>query len=130
MPPPSRCQFDKRQRAADGHPQNCDLPGSSHWKCDSDRYRIMPGQQPGDELAAGIHQIPRPGPEAHVDGPPFDVGNGKQFGRQAVEIDEAFAEWPVRAGLIVVQRAVAVDQMNGADAALQFICLLYTSRCV
>ena len=32
-----------------------------------------------------------------------------------------FAERPVRAGLFVVQSAVAVDDVDGADAAVQLI---------
>ena len=36
-------------------------------------------------------------------------------------IDQSLAERLVSAGLVAMQRAIAVDQMNGTDAALQFV---------
>ena len=69
------------------------------------------------ELAAARDQFPRTGPETHIDGPPLDIRHRQQARREVLKVDEALTEGAMRAGFISVQRAVAIDQVDRADAA-------------
>ena len=80
----------------------------------------------GDEVVhiffALFRSLPSIRPEAKVHGPPVvRTSGGGNCRHQVFEIEVAFAERRVGAGVVVVQRIVRVDQVNAADFALQFL---------
>src|SRR5262245_27546524 len=69
---------------------------------------------------AALGDGPGVGPEAEVDHPPVRGGAGLvQFGKEDVEREDALAEGGVGGGLIVVEGAVGVDQVDVADLAAE-----------
>ena len=58
--------------------------------------------------------------EGEIDDPPVDVRDFEELGTRGLK-SSAFAKGPVGAGLVVIERAVAVDNVDGADAAVQLV---------
>src|SRR5713226_7029155 len=81
----------------------------------------MASEQSANKPQARFHQLPGSSPETHIDTPPLDVRHREQFRRQPYEIDEPFAKRPMCAGFIAMQRAIGIDQVNGANAPLQLV---------
>src|SRR6185295_9162145 len=57
--------------------------------------------------------------EAKIDAPPFYIRNGQKLWSEPLEIYVALAERPVGTGFVGVERAVGINQMDGANAASQ-----------
>src|SRR5205085_2145071 len=63
---------------------------------------------------------PSIGPEAEVDDPPISWSStAVQLRQQLAEIQDAIAKRRVRRGLVAVERAVRIDQVDVADPAAQ-----------
>src|SRR5262249_792029 len=75
-----------------------------------------------EEALAVRGHVPGVRPEAQVHAPPV-VGHGRlvQRRQQLVEVQLAGAERVVRAGAVLVQRAVRVDQVDVGDLALELL---------
>src|SRR5215510_12087741 len=82
-------------------------------------FEFISYQQSPHERQAGLHQIPRSRPEAHIDTPPLDIRHGQEPRGQRFEIDESLTERAVNAGFIGMQRTVGIDEVDGADAAFE-----------
>src|SRR4029077_17602651 len=82
-------------------------------------------EKTANEFQAGLNEFPGTRPEAHIDTPPFDVGDFEQFGGERREIDKAFTERAVSAGFVAVQGAIGIDQMDGADASFELVQKLF-----
>src|SRR5690348_6182644 len=73
------------------------------------------------EIDLGVcRHFPGIWPEGKVDGPPVRGAAGDQNLRdQPVEVEHSLSEGRMSAGLVVVQAAVGIDQVDVADLALQ-----------
>ncbi len=66
--------------------------------------------------------VPGIRPEAEIDTPPV-VGDprAQELGHQLIKVEPAGAEWIMRAGVVLVERSVGVDQMDMGDLALELL---------